>query len=177
MPTLQTRQLEILTGGGSIGHCTKTACTTLHSHGLNYPNGLIVHPTTKQIYVPSSITGKIHVFTLHTNPTARLQKVHTIRLPQPIDNLSVDAKGDVYAATFPRTWEFIEHQKRPWEVRPPAAVWRVRQMGEEMRFETEKVLEGSGAFLPSATVAIHDTKAKRMFLGGMYCGLRVWGGS
>lgn len=159
-----------MTGGGSVGYCNKTSCSLALAHGLNYPNGLVRGPGD-YIYIPSSITGKIHVTMLTESNT--LRKLHTIRLPYPIDNLSVDSKGDIYAATFPKTHEFIEHQKRPYDVRPPAAVWRIRKMSSNpSHYETVKVLEGSGDFLPSATVAIHDPVTKRFFLGGTYLSYR-----
>lgn len=52
-------------------------------------------------------------------------------------------------------------------------MWRIRKVaagdrntGKGMKFETEKVLEGSGDHLPAATIAVHDPKTGRYFLGG-----------
>lgn len=123
------------------------------------------------IYVPSSITGKIQVFSLQPDDT--LMPVHTISLEAPLDNLSIDSKGDIYATTFPKMLEFLKHHKNPYGVHPPTAVWRIRktnegngEMRKGMQFETKKVLEGSGEHLPSATIAVHDPKTGRIFLGG-----------
>ena len=74
-----------------MGYCDRNTCNIAYS-GLKFPNGL-VRGRGGLIYVPSTIDGTINVFTLTENHL--LQKVNDVKVPLPIDNLSIDKKGDV----------------------------------------------------------------------------------
>jgi hypothetical protein len=93
--------------------------------------------------------------------------VDSIPFDQPIDNLSVDSNGDIFAATFPRAFKFIKSTKRPLEVDPPTAIWRFRK-GDDGHWEQTKIMEDDGSVLPGATTAVHDVKSKRYFIGGRH---------
>jgi hypothetical protein len=109
-----------------------------------------------------------------------LQKVNEIKVPLPLDNLSVDKKGDIYAAAFPKIYKWAESSKAPFEVHPPSAVYRIWRPGKGYErternhqleiyhgdYVVEKVIEDDGSVLPGTTIAVHDAETGRMFFGG-----------
>ena len=129
--------------------------------------------------MPSSIDGSIIVFS--KNESHLLHKVNEIKVPLPIDNLSVDKKGDIYAATFPKAYKWAESSRAPFDVHPPSAVYRIRTSGKEYEdtrrkpnlethqgdYVVEKVIEDDGSVLPGTTTAVHDAETGRIFLGGV----------
>jgi arylesterase / paraoxonase len=140
------------------------------------PNGLI-RGLDGLIYVPSSVDGRIRVFQTGDNLT--LLKVNEIKVPLPIDNLSVDKNGDIYAAGIPKIYLLSESSKDPFNVDSPTTVFRIRKsvQGEEKEkspnWETnteyivEKVVEDDGSVLPGSTTVVHDAETGRIFLSGV----------
>jgi arylesterase / paraoxonase len=129
---------------------------------LNYPNG-ITKGADGLYYIPSAMTGKMWVMQLHTNKT--LTTLSSYQLDRPMDNLSEDSKGDIYAASFPSGKEFIEATHKPFELNPPMSVHKFRY-SEEKGWDVVKVLEDDGSVLPGTTVGVHDPKTGRIFVGG-----------
>jgi arylesterase/paraoxonase len=120
--------------------------------------------------------GTISVFKLSEDNA--LVKVNEVKVPLPIDNLSVDKKGDIYAACMPKIYMWTESSKAPFDVHPPSAVFRIRKSATENKGETkstelkaeyvvEKVMEDDGSVLPGATTAVHDAETGRIFLSGV----------
>lgn len=129
-------------------------------------------------YVPSSLTGRIGVYSFSS---AGLAKVDEINIGMPIDNLSVDANGDIFAAAFPDSLKLIKVATQGADLAVPGTVWKIRRVaserkenGKETRGDTGnyrvwKVLEDrDGKVIPRATtVAVHDAKTGRIFLGSV----------
>jgi arylesterase / paraoxonase len=140
------------------------------------PNGL-VRGRDGLIYVPSTLDGTIRVFNLSENH--HLLKINEIKVPLPVDNLSVDKKGDIYAAAFPKVYMWGESSKDPFNVTPPTAVFRIRKSVQENESErkshlemnaeyiVEKVVEDDGSVLPGSTTVVHDAETGRIFLSGI----------
>jgi arylesterase/paraoxonase len=173
----QRRQLDPLLGGSNIGYCDRNRCS-IASSGITFggANG-IIRGRDGLIYVAQTYTGKITVLSLDENHV--LTEVDSFDTGLPLDNLTVDKEGDIFAAGFPVAWKWGESAKRPFEVDPPSAVFRVSReergwsrkymkRGEWHKGEyyVEKVLEDDGSVLPGATVAVHDAETGRFFLGG-----------
>jgi hypothetical protein len=99
-----------------------------------------------------------------------LQFVETIPVGMCIDNLSVDEKGNVFAAGFPKVFEFMASLETP-DTDVGSAVLKARKgeaVNGEMKHVVEKVLEDSeGTSLPGATVAVHDARTDSYWLGGV----------
>lgn len=129
-------------------------------------------------YVPSSITGRIGVYSLSSTS---LTKVDEIEVGMPIDNLSVDANGDIFVAEFPQGLKVIQEIKNVVGALLPSTVWQIRRVSSEHdgklndkkgsigNYRVWKVLEDRDAkVLPNAmTTAVHDAKTGRIFLGGV----------
>ena len=90
----------------------------------------------------------------------------------PMDNLSVDEKGDIYSAGFPDILQFVRSNRNPFAINSPATVWRFRRLvgaGGKVTYLQEKVVEDREARgISGATIAVHDTRTGRLFLGGMF---------
>ncbi|KAH8679569.1 putative serum paraoxonase/arylesterase 2 [Tricladium varicosporioides] len=172
------RRRMVLVGGGSVGYCRRNRCNIAHSSDFNFPNGLVVG-RDGLIYVPNTLRNDVHVFSLQQNHS--LKKVHTIKVPFPIDNLSVDSKGDIYAAAFPRLYMWMRATKKPFEINPPSAVLKITrgnngykgpsrkahsETWDDGDYTVETVLEDDGSVLPGSTVAVYDAATKKMYLGG-----------
>jgi hypothetical protein len=77
---------------------------------------------------------------------------------------------------MPQVYKWTESSKRPFDVKVPAAVFRVRKVGRKVKrgsvsggevgWEVEKIVEDDGTTLPGATIAVHDAATGRIFLGG-----------
>lgn len=132
--------------------------------GFNHPNGMI-KGKDGLYYIPSSFIDKIRVMRLEADLT--LREVHVINVGMPIDNLSMDQKGDVYAAAFPKILKVVEAFKDPYGKGFPSTIWRIRRLGLGMDYEVKKVLEdGATKVMQGATVVRHDTRTGRLFMGG-----------
>jgi len=99
----------------------------------------------------------------------------------PIDNLAVDGKGDIYAASFPKSYLFSRATQDPFNIDPPSAVVKISRAGKghpgtsgeadaeklnDEKYVVEKFIEDDGSVLPGSTVAVHDSQTGRVFLGG-----------
>ncbi|KAK1725678.1 uncharacterized protein BDZ83DRAFT_618882 [Colletotrichum acutatum] len=156
-----------LMGDGDVSFCSASKGCKRVSERHRMPNGL-VRGLDGLIYVPSSMAGGVQVFeALSGNNGNGLKKVADIPVPYAIDNLSVDGKGDVYAAIFPRGIEILQAAKDPLNARPKSAAVRIRKEGEGV-YVWEKIIEdGLGEVLPGSTTVVHDAKTGRLFFGGV----------
>ncbi|CAD6446430.1 a2e50a8b-2e38-4eac-8cdc-076ed41a2a1f [Sclerotinia trifoliorum] len=162
---------DLVLGGGSIGYCTppSTECgITKSSVNLKVPNGIALGHDNL-LYVPSSISGQIQVFSLEAEQ--RLRKVDTIHVPFPINNINVDKNGDIYAATVPVLHKAIKYFQNI-DANIPSAMFRIIKLGsmgegEGWGWNVVKMMEDDGNTLPATTVAVHDSQTGKMFLGGV----------
>jgi hypothetical protein len=163
----------MITGGGSVAYCSPTGtCHTASSNNrLKYPNGLS-KGTDGLIYVPSTADGTVKVFSLQHDNTLKLQ--HNIRTGIPLDNISPDANGDLYAAAFPIALKTLKGMADPYGETSPSTVIRIRktvasEFDGEARYVVEKVIEDKeGEIISGATTVRHDVKTGRLFIGGGY---------
>ncbi|KAF2623259.1 serum paraoxonase/arylesteras-like protein [Macroventuria anomochaeta] len=170
------KQLEPIIGGGTVAYCSYTG--KCHSatlppgidirKNLKFPNGL-AKGKDGLIYVPSSADGTVKVFTLQPNQT--LTQLHTIRVGMPLDNVSPDARGDLWVSGFPDVRQTMKAMADPYQHVSPATVFRIRKVkgGREdskLEYEVKKMIEDKeGAIISGATTVVHDVKSGRLFLG------------
>lgn len=161
---------------GSIVYCDRNRCKTAVSK-LNGPNG-IIRARDGLIYVVHLIAREVLVYSLDTHGT--LTHEDTIKIPLPIDNLSIDSEGDIYGAAFPQAYKILDSFKDA-SIRVPTAVLKISRGGKQRKgplkqrdteiyqgdYLVEKVLEDDGSLLPGSTKAIHDPKTGRIFLSGI----------
>jgi SMP-30/Gluconolactonase/LRE-like region len=174
-----SRQLELVTGGGSLAFCSSSSCHLATGNTIKHPNGLTRSHHDGLYYVPSSTDGYIRAYRLDP-PSAsprKLRLVQEIFVGMPMDNLAVDANGAIWAAAFPKVFELLAGFDTPRESKPPSAVFRIERRklqqkeGEEEQFDyhVEKVLEDrDGDLIAGTTTVVHDAKTGRLFMGGVF---------
>ncbi|EXJ87889.1 hypothetical protein A1O1_04816 [Capronia coronata CBS 617.96] len=154
---------------GDVSYCSADGVCKRVASGLRFPNGLHLG-SDGLLYVPSAAVGGITVYQPSSDGT--LKKVHYIDLNYPIDNLSEDANGDIFAAAMPKVLKGMTGFDDPLNTPPaPATVWRVRRLNrdvkEKYQYELTKVIEdATGEVLPSMTTVIHDALTGRLFMSG-----------
>jgi hypothetical protein len=171
------KHLELFIGGGTVAYCSYTGeCHTATSapeypnftKNLKFPNGL-ARAEDGLIYVPSTADGTVKVFTLQPNQTMHL--LHTIPVGMPLDNVSPDAKGDLWVPGFPDVRQLLKSTSDPYEHVSPSTIFRIRKVaskGKEggLAYEVEKMLEDKeGKVISGATTVVHDAKSGRLFIG------------
>ena len=158
----QRRELDVFIGGGTLAYCSHTGCNIAAS-GFTYPNG-IAKGKDGLYYVASSIKGIIRV--MRMQPNRQLVDVDFIDVGMPIDNLSVDVNGDIYAAGFPNIRLLLKSFADPYNIQSPSTLWRIRK--SVSGYEVKKILEDKEKTIMSgATIVQHDAKTGRLFVGGM----------
>jgi hypothetical protein len=152
-----------------VAYCgTNNECHIANNHKSWFANG-IVKGHDGFYYVAQSAGAKIYVYTLQGDHL--LVKVEEIHIGMGVDNLSVDANGDIFVAGFPKVVALMRAFKDPLNVDPPSTIFRIRKSvdGEgNATYEVTKALEDiEGKVLPSSTVAIHDVKTDTFFMGSV----------
>lgn len=169
----QFRALERIVGGGNVAYCslsTDSCHIASPSHQTFYfANGITKSPSSNLVYVASTARGTVSVFEyLRSDHTLALNE--TISLGMCIDNLSMDGKGVIFAAGFPKPFEFIRSLETP-DKDVGSTVLRVKMSVLEdgkVRYEIDKALEDiEGKKLPGATVVVHDARTGSYWLGGV----------
>jgi arylesterase/paraoxonase len=161
------RELDLFVGGGFLVHCQSSFCQRAipADQTLKYPNGIIRNIHDGLYYVPSSADGRIYVYSLM--PQGTLSHVDTIFVGQPMDNLSVDSKGDIFAAAFPKALAVFKSFDDPHGTQVPSAVFRIRR--EEGGYVVHKVIEDRDSeALNMVTGVVHDVKTGRLWAGGVH---------
>ena len=113
------------------------------------------------LYVPNALGGTISVLRIKEDDD--LELVEDIDVKYGVDNISVDANGDLFVAAMPKAIDIYNTFKDPFNAKPSSAVLRIKK-GEDGKHEFEKVLEDQGGTLPATTTAVHDAKTGRLFL-------------
>lgn len=160
---LQSR-LGPLLGNGEVAFCSRGKGCRRVSSGHKFPNGLAAHDGL--VYVPNSFGKSVQVFRIKEDHD--LELVEDVKIDYGIDNVSVDANGDVFVAAMPRAIEIFSAFDDPFNAKPSSAVLRMRR-GEDGKLGWEKVLEDQGGTLPATTTAVHDAKTGRFFLSSEFC--------
>jgi hypothetical protein len=138
---------------------------------LKFPNGL-ARGFDGLFYVPSAIDGKIRVLAVQPDKTLRL--VDIINVGMPLDNISPDANGDMYAAGFPNLYQTGKGFADPYNQPSPVTIWRIRKTVDfgksgvrSVDYRVEKVIEDKeGKVLSGSTTVRHDAKTGRLFVSG-----------
>jgi len=156
--------LAPFTANGDVTYCgSPTSCRTIAS-SLKFPNGLHLDPKSERIYVPSAWIGGIKVYKYGID--RRVEEVSYIDIPMPLDNLSQDPKGDIWAAGIPKGGDTLKAFNDPLGFVAPSTVLRIRRGLNG--WEVDKILEDAkGEVLPGATTVIHDVKSGRLFVSGV----------
>ena len=165
----QRHHLSPVLATGDLSYCSASGSCKQVAPGFKFPNGLHLG-SDGLLYVPSAAVGDIAVF--RPRPDGSVVKVYHIDLDYPIDNLSEDANGDIFAATMPKGIQALAAFNDPLNApTAPATVWRVRRLNrdvpEKYKYKLSKIIEdGKGEALPGMTTVIHDALTGTLFMSG-----------
>lgn len=94
-----------------------------------------------------------------------------IPMAYPVDNLNMDADGNIWAAGFPNLLKMSGHITKPREKDSPVALVKAsKNKGQDafygQKYVTESVVEDDGTTLSGLTFAAYDTERHLVFAGG-----------
>ncbi|KAJ5160513.1 calcium-dependent phosphotriesterase [Penicillium canariense] len=165
------RDLGMIFGDGSLAYCRSDTgkCNLVATEGCSFPNG-VVRGRDGLFYVFHSSAG---VITVHKSTENGIIEIEKIPLHVPADNLSVDKEGNIVVAAIPHPYGFMRAADDPYNRVAAAGVLMVRKQDQRNdqsgrgNYEVIKVIEDRDAeFLPTSTVAVHDSQTHRLFLAG-----------
>ncbi|KIW18514.1 hypothetical protein PV08_02802 [Exophiala spinifera] len=162
-------RLSSILGTGDVSYCSGTGDCRQVASGFKFPNGLHLG-RDGLLYVPSAVKGDVTVF--KPGADGSVTKVHYVQLDYPIDNLSEDANGDIFAATMPKCLATLAAFNDPLNApTAPATVWRIRRLNRDVpgtyEYQLDKIIEdAAGEKLPVMTTVIHDAKTGTLFMSG-----------
>jgi hypothetical protein len=141
---------------------------------LKFPNGL-ARGADGLFYVPSVVDGNIRVLELN-GQGEKMRLIDTISVGMPLDNLSPDANGDIYAPGFPNIYQTAKGFGDPANEIAPVTIWRIRKVIEKgaegvqkVNYQVTKILEDKDSkVLSGSTTVRHDAKTGRLFIGGEF---------
>ncbi|KAF2797224.1 hypothetical protein K505DRAFT_298745 [Melanomma pulvis-pyrius CBS 109.77] len=159
------KELDIFIGGGNVVHCIpQGSCQPVTHNSLKFANGL-TRGHDGLIYVPLAAQTFISVYRFEQS--GKLNEVDRIEVGMPIDNLSVDSNGDIWAAGMTKMLEVMAVMGDPLNRLSTSTVFLIHKT-EDGVYETTKVLEdGEKKALSGASTVVHDVRTGRLFVGGI----------
>ncbi|KAF8160653.1 hypothetical protein B0H34DRAFT_795541 [Crassisporium funariophilum] len=152
----------------SVGYChldegCQYAITSTHaSNGIaSAPNGTI--------YVSNSVYGGVTFLERQTDNT--LVVTDSVPTDYILDNLAVDADGQLWAAGIPQAKAAFAHMADPSRQSPSIAARISVNTGVNAfygeKFKVEKVFEDDGKIMTGLTSAAYDSERKNLFMHGI----------
>jgi len=92
---------------------------TMHraAAGFSFANGINVSPDGKRLYVATTIGQNLHVFHRDVR-TGKLTQRKKIKLNTGLDNIDVDASGNIWIGAHPKLLTFSSHRAKPTRLSP-----------------------------------------------------------
>jgi arylesterase/paraoxonase len=129
---------------------------------LNFPNGVLVSPDGKFLYVTSTVKREILAF--ERNPfTGDLTQTDGLRIPARLDNLSMDAFGNLWTAGHPKLPLYVGYPSDPTKP-SPSVVFRI-SMKDGVPQSYDTVYANNGGQLAASSAAV--SYQNRLFIGSV----------
>ena len=119
---------------------------------LKYANGVMVSQDGKTLYLTETIGSKISVLDRDIK-TGKLQLRFTKNLKTGLDNITMDANGDLWVAAHPKLFDFVGHVKDS-EHLSPSQVLKISPNGTD-DLEVSEVYLNDGSQISGSSVALH----------------------
>jgi arylesterase/paraoxonase len=130
---------------------------------LNYANGVMVSSDSKTLYLTETISGKVSVLDRNVETgEANLQFEKSLKTG--LDNITLDANGNLWIAAHPKLFDFVGHVKDPAHY-SPSQVLKLSPKGDD-DFEVTEVYLNDGTQISGSSVALHY-KGK-IYIGTVY---------
>jgi hypothetical protein len=108
---------------------------------LRFPNGLVLD---KEGLVYVAMTAAPYIGVYRFSAESKLKEFDRIHVGMPVDNLSMDSNGEIWAAGILKMFELIESIGDPFNKHSPATVFKIRKTSVG-KYETTKALEDGEA--------------------------------
>jgi arylesterase/paraoxonase len=131
--------------------------------GLNYANGVIVSPDGKTLYLTETISGKVSVLNRDIE-TGKLNLRFDKQLKTGLDNITMDANGDLWIAAHPKLFDFVSHVKDPSHHSPSQVLKLSPKVNDD--FEVKEVYLNDGSQISGSSVALHYNG--KIYIGAVY---------
>jgi len=152
----------------SVGYChiddgCKYAITGTHgSNGITaVPNGTV--------YIADSIYGGVQFLERQADNTLVVSE--SVKTDYMLDNLAVDADGQLWAAGIPKALAAFAHMLNPSLLSPSVATRISINTGPNAfygeKYKVEKIFEDDGKIMSGITSAAYDSRRKKLFMHGI----------
>lgn len=140
------------------GTAFSTACD-----GLKYGNGVNVSNDKTKLYIATTTGRSIMTFDRDAS-TGKITQVGTLKLKTGVDNIDIDADGNLWVAAHPKLLAFVGHAKDSAK-RSPSEVLKITP-GPDNTYQVEQVLMDDGSQLSGSSIALRYRD--QLFVGGVF---------
>lgn len=119
------------------------------AEGFKYANGVSYSKDKNEVYVATSTGQKLYIYKREFNGALTLK--HYIATHTGIDNIAIDAKGDLWLAGHPKLLQFTSHAKDSTKI-SPSEVLRIHKMQNGI-YVQDRVYLNDGTEISGSSVA------------------------
>jgi sugar lactone lactonase YvrE len=152
----------------SVGYCHINDGCKYAITGTHASNGIAAAPNGT-VYVANCAYGG--VLFLETQVDNTLVVSESVKTDYILDNLAVDADGQLWAAGIPRALTALAHMQNPSLSSPSIATKISINTGPNAfygeKYKVEKVFEDDGKIMSGMTSAAYDSRRKKLFMHGV----------
>jgi arylesterase/paraoxonase len=142
-------------GTGNVCFCEGDVCSPTSVTGIKYANGININAGGTRIFVSESSDMKIKVFDRDLTTDA-LTHVSDIDTGTGVDNIELDADGNLWVGCHPKLLKFLKHSGDETSI-SPSEVIRIRPNGST--YEQKTVYMNDGSEISASSVgAVYKNK-------------------
>ena len=131
--------------------------------GLNYANGVNISPDGNILYLTETTTGKLSVLERNKN-TGALNLLFSKNLKTGLDNITIDASGDLWLAAHPKLFDFVAHAKDSTHY-SPSQMLKLHPIGNTDLIVSEIYMDDGSEFSGSSTALYYNDQ---IFIGQVF---------
>jgi arylesterase/paraoxonase len=131
--------------------------------GIGYANGINMSHDGKLVYVCSITEGALHVYDRDA-VTGTLKHREKIDLRTGVDNVEIDAQGDLWIGAHPQLLTTAKHYKDHWALSPSQVLHLSPKAGGG--YNVEEVYLDTGEEISASTVAA--VRGNRLLIGAIF---------
>jgi len=152
----------------SVGYCHIDDGCKFAITGTHGSNGIAAAPNGT-VYVSNCLYGGILFLEPQTDNTLVISE--SVKTDHALDNIAVDADGQLWAAGMPQLLTALAHMRNPSLLSPSTAERISINTGPNSfygeKYKVEKVFEDDGKIMSGISTAVYDSKRKKLFMNGI----------
>jgi len=131
--------------------------------GIGYANGINVSTNGKLLYLASVTEGALHIYDRNI-ASGKLTLRQKIDLGTGVDNIEIDAAGDLWIGAHPQLLKFIQHAQDPAKLSPSQVLHLIP--GADGGYDVKEVYLNRGEEISASSVAA--VYGNRMLVGAVF---------